>query len=285
MRDAIDAPSHLNLSIFASGSRGNAAVVENVSTGQSLLIDCGLSKSEVFKCCKEYKVDTSKIEAILVTHEHSDHTKGLGVLTRGLARENCFPAVYVSDAVRKASAEITALGETCEMRPYCSGEEFSLAGITVLPFATSHDSVESFGFRFQQDGGNAIGYLTDSGVVTPEAFEALQDCRVLALESNHGELMLQRGTYPRAIRERVSSDQGHLSNEQAVEALEQLLSPQLEAVVAMHVSEKNNTYRLPREMFERTLQENDHPAQVCTSYQRRAVSLRMKDEGVTIVSL
>ena len=135
------------------------------------------------------------------------------------------------------------------------------------PFATSHDAAASFGFRFDEpvprvgeDGApevaaDALGFVTDTGFMTDEASRALAGVRLLALESNHDDRMLREGPYPYPVKQRIASDRGHLSNEQAARALVDLVHEGLEAVVAMHVSQENNTYRLPRETLERALAE------------------------------
>jgi phosphoribosyl 1,2-cyclic phosphodiesterase len=263
----------LRMHVLASGSKGNATIIEDTRTGRSLLVDCGICKRDFFARAEEVGVALSSIEAILITHEHTDHTKGLGVVLRGLAKQDLHPTIYTSAAIMKASAEITSLRESCDMEVFWRDDTLSVAGIETLVFSTSHDASESFGFRFAQGSGDVIGYLTDSGVVTPEAFEALRDCRILALEGNHDKRMLETGPYPYMIKQRVASDRGHLSNAQAADALGRLLSNRLEQVIAMHVSENNNTYRLPVETFEEILARNTHPAQARTAYQHRAISV------------
>lgn len=122
-----------------------------------------------------------------------------------------------------------------------------------FPFATSHDAAASFGFRVEAPDGDALGYITDSGIVTSTAHSALRDVRILALESNHDERMLQSGDYPYVIKQRIASEFGHLSNLQATEELAALITESRaaglrtpEAVVAMHISQNNNDYDLPR---------------------------------------
>ena len=114
--------------------------------------------------------------------------------------------------------------------------------------------------------------MTDNGVVTGAAHEALKDCRILALEANHDPVMLKNGPYPRGLQERVASDFGHLSNSQASDELRALLHPGLEEVICMHVSENNNTYRLPVESLRHAVQQEGHSATVVCAYQQRLVS-------------
>lgn len=279
----------LRLHVLASGSGGNAAVVENVATGRGILIDCGICKRDFFARCQEAGFDPASLDGILITHDHSDHTKGLGVVLRGLARLGVHVPLYTAPAVRDASKPVSGVVQTglAEFVPFAAGSALSLAGCQVHVLRSSHDAAASFGFRVEApdlpgalegaDGPfvpmDVLGYLTDSGVVTPECHEGLGGARILALESNHDPHMLKVGPYPYHIKQRVASDVGHLSNGQARQELESLLHDGLEQVVAMHVSRNNNTYRLPLQVQRSLLQEQCHGAQVSVAYQDRLVSV------------
>ena len=264
--------ARLKLHVLASGSKGNSSVIENAETGACVVVDCGISKRAFMEGCAACGVDVARIEAIFVTHEHSDHTKGLGVLTRGLAKAGVSPTLYASAAVHGASRDIRAIEDAVDVRHFASGDDLSLAGMSVHAFPTLHDAAESFGFRFDC-AGDSVGFMTDTGIVTGEAHEALVGCRVLALESNHDLHMLENGPYPRYLKDRIASEHGHLSNDQSAELLTQLLDNQVECVIGMHVSENNNTYRLPHDAFEETLARHDHPARALVGYQNRPVSV------------
>ena len=122
----------------------------------------------------------------------------------------------------------------------------------VQTFHTSHDVADPVGFRFEC-GGDVLGYCTDTGVLTPQAREALRGCRVLALESNHDIQMLKHGPYPPFLQARILGKGGHLSNDQAAEALPSLICDGTETVVAMHLSEKNNLPSIARKTLEAAL--------------------------------
>ncbi len=264
----------LAVHVLASGSRGNATVVEDTATGAGVLVDCGICKRDFFARCEEAGFDPANLAAVLVTHEHTDHTKGLGVVLRGLAKAGVRPPVYAERAVRAASREVAALGEACDVRAFSAGEALSLAGMQVGAFRTSHDAAASCGFRFEAAGGDAAGLMTDTGTVTGEAHEALLGVRLLAIEANHDPRMLAEGPYPYPVKHRVASDAGHLSNGQAAEELARLLHAGLEQVVAMHISQNNNTYRLPVEALAAALSREGHPAAVRAAYQDMLVSVR-----------
>ena len=261
----------LRLHVIASGSKGNCSVVENRTTGELVVIDCGISKKAFMEGCRECGIDPVHVAGILVTHEHSDHVKGLGVMTRGLARLGVAPALYASAAVHGASMDIRAIENAVDIRHFKSGDDLVIGGVSVHAFATSHDAAESFGFRFDC-GEDSIGFMTDTGVVTGEAAESLCSCRVLAIESNHDMDMLVNGPYPYYLKRRIAGDHGHLSNAQSAELLQTLLCDELEEVVGMHVSQNNNTYRLPVDALAAALSRECHPAQARVGYQARIVS-------------
>ena len=145
----------LRLHVLASGSHGNASVVEDAETGRALLIDCGISKKAFLQRCSEAGFDPLRIEGDLVTHEHTDHTKGLGVVLRGLAKMGAHPQVFADPSVVRASRDIAdALASLdAQARPFDDSSELTLAGIDVFPFLTSHDAVASYGFRFETSSG------------------------------------------------------------------------------------------------------------------------------------
>ena len=270
----------LRLHILASGSGGNAAIVENAATGEGVLIDCGICKRDFFARAEEAGFDLGRLRAVVVTHDHGDHTKGLGVVLRGLAKAGARPAVHASEAVFAASAPlrdaVASVGAAFE--PFGGGDVLEAAGLAVRPFRTSHDAADSYGFRVDEltgasEGCDSLGYMTDTGIVTDKAWEALSGVRLLALESNHDARMLEVGPYPYVIKQRIASARGHLSNDQAREALDNLAHENLRAVAAMHVSQENNTYRLPRETFEAVIAEHGLSTTVSVAFQNRLVTI------------
>ena len=156
------------------------------------------------------------------------------------------------------------------------------AGMRIIPFATSHDAAASFGFRIEDAAdGDAVGYLTDSGIVTAQAHAALRDVRILALESNHDPKMLAAGPYPYVIKQRIASNSGHLSNGQAAAELDALVAESRTAglrlpqtVVAMHVSQNNNDYSLARRTLEAALGDAGCYAETLCGYQARLTTAR-----------
>lgn len=268
-------PRHLALHILASGSRGNAAIIEDVHAGSGVLIDCGISKKRFLSACDEVGFDPLKLQGILITHEHRDHTAGLGVMLRGLAKQGMMLPLYVSGPVATASEFVQEVQrqELVEIRDMRAEDRLTIGGMGVSVFRTSHDAAESFGFRFEA-AGDAVGFATDTGVVTPQAHELLSDVHILGLESNHDPAMLKAGPYPAHTKARIASDAGHLSNEQSAAALESLLCDRLKEVVALHISQNNNDYRLPVRTLQNAIDRNAHTARVQAGFQNRPVSIR-----------
>ncbi len=225
-----EAPS-LRVVVLGSGSGGNAVAVTDGAT--TLLIDCGFSAKETSRRMAMAGLDASRVCAVLVTHEHSDHIRGVDVFAR---RHGC--SVFATRGTRRA-AGLDAIAT--EVRSLTAGEPTRVGSFAVIPFRISHDAAEPVGFRLEADCGERFGIATDTGVLTPEAFEALADVDILGIESNHDLSMLANGPYPQFLKTRIRSDQGHLSNPDAAEALEKLASARLRRVLALHRSSTNNS--------------------------------------------
>lgn len=219
----------MRVCLLASGSKGNAILVESGTT--RLLIDAGLSAREIRARLALINVEVESLTALLVTHEHTDHIRGLGPLVRRLG----LPVYLQTDLARNLSD----VGRIDCVREFIDGEDFTVDDLTIRPFAVAHDSLAPVGFKVSGAEG-AAGIATDLGTVTRLVTECLKDCRVLVVETNHDEVMLRDGPYPWALKQRVSSSHGHLSNRDGSALLQGLLWPGLEAVFLGHLSETNN---------------------------------------------
>lgn len=219
----------LAVCVLASGSKGNAVYISDGTT--AILVDAGFSAIEIKRRLKSRGLNPKEINAILVTHEHSDHIQAVGVLSRQLMLP-----VYVNHKIRN----IAPLAETVhEMRTFQSDSCFQIGNLVVHPFAVSHDAVEPVGFRIGQNG-KRIGLATDLGSVAPAVMQNLKDCHLLIIEANHDPGMLANGPYPWPLKQRIQSPRGHLSNQQSKALLSQLQHRRLQHVIMAHLSEINN---------------------------------------------
>lgn len=260
----------LSLLVLGSGSKGNAAIVADKATGEGILIDAGICKRDLLAFSEQGGFDLANLKGIFITHAHSDHVKNLGVILRALASLGVEVPLFMHHETLAASKELQKAQEVSEIIFFEAQETILVGPLSILTLPTSHDAAVSFGFRIEC-GNDALGFITDTGMVLPDTLEALRNVRILGLESNHDEAMLQNGTYPRILKERVGSDKGHLSNTQAAEVFEELLSDRLESVVALHISENNNTYRLPVETLREVAWQRGVQVSVTCAYQHRPV--------------
>lgn len=230
----------MRLTVLASGSSGNAVVVE--AGGSAILIDCGVSCRQVERRMRAAGHDPDALSAVFLTHEHTDHVQGLEVFLRR------HPTPLAATAGTAAACN----GRFTEVQVLQSGREVTIGPLAVRPFAVSHDAREPVGFVVEH-AGRRVGLLTDSGVATALAVERLAGCEALLLEANHDLDMLRIGPYPWPLKQRIASRTGHLSNEQAQALLERLTHPRLQVVVGMHLSRQNNSPELVRRELARPL--------------------------------
>jgi len=223
----------MRCTILASGSKGNCTVVEG-KTG-TILIDAGLSAKECLLRMERAGIEPGRIDALLVTHEHGDHTRGIDVLARKLAVPVHATEGTLADFLhhRRTSAK-PLLHHTCRDR-----ELFRVGDFCIEPFATSHDAAEPCGFIIR-DGDIRFGYCTDTGIITPHVHSLLRQCDGIVLESNHCPEMLQNGPYPESLKRRIRSKRGHLSNPAAAACLRDF-GKDVPRVILAHLSEMNNT--------------------------------------------
>ena len=213
---------------IASGSSGNAALVSR--GGTHILLDAGVSARRVSAALAELGLSPQDLSAICITHSHSDHISGLATMVKRWD----VPIYATAPCGRQLSCRIAGL--EAKLRSIGPGDSFPLGEITATAFPTSHDAPGSCGFRF--DG---VGVLTDSGYVTEEARETLSGVSLLLLEANHDIDLLRSGPYPYYLKERILSDQGHLSNESAAVFAAEMARRGTGEFVLAHLSAENNT--------------------------------------------
>lgn len=233
--------SRLHLHILGSGSKGNCALIEGPQG--LIMVDDGLCRRETLKRMAELGLSTDNVSALLITHEHSDHIKGLDVWCK-----HWHGPLFASRGTLSNKENLSHL----PVEEFDPGDTLSIAGIRVQTYSTSHDVINPVGFRFDALD-DSIGFATDTGELSSQAMNTLKDCRVLALESNHDVTMLREGEYPRFLQERILSARGHLSNGQAAEAARELVTDRTEQLIAMHISQDNNRPSLTVKSYAKAL--------------------------------
>ncbi len=220
----------MKFSVLGSGSKGNCTLVESGST--RLLIDNGFSGKEIVTRLAGLGLAPEMITALVVTHEHDDHVKGVGVLARRLK----IP-VYANDATHRAAEH--KVGNLPLRREFGAGEPFVIDNLRIHPFSVSHDTADPVGFVVS-DGERSLGYCTDTGKITQLIKHHLQSCQALVLEANHDIQMLKEGPYPLPLKQRVLGNRGHLANNDSLDFSVQLAKGSLRILVLAHLSEINN---------------------------------------------
>jgi len=214
---------------LGSGSKGNATLVRAGDT--LVMIDCGFSLRETVQRMARLQVEPGQLDAILVTHEHSDHSSGVAALSRKFR----IP-VYLTHGTSKTGR----CDGSHDLRRFNCEDEFDIGSLSIKAVAVPHDAAEPCQYRLSW-GGYALGILTDLGSITPHVIDNFRTCHSLLLEFNHDLPMLLEGPYPPHLKQRVGGDWGHLSNIQAADLLRQINGTRLRHLVVAHISEKNNS--------------------------------------------
>ncbi len=221
----------MKVAVLASGSSGNAIWVSSGST--AVLIDAGVSGRRISQAAEGLGLDTAQLSAVLVTHEHSDHVSGLGPVTRKFDVPACATAGTHAAIDRR-------LGKCPGRTIVEAGTDFEIGDFLVSPFAVSHDCAEPVGYSLS-DGRTVVAVATDLGVVSHPVRHRIGRADCVVLEFNHDERMLLDGGYPWFLKQRIMSNEGHLSNEAAARELVSLADCPMSTLVLAHLSRENNT--------------------------------------------
>lgn len=227
----------MKFSSLGSGSSGNGTLIQ--SDELLLLVDCGFSLRETEKRLQRLGVFAHQIDAILVTHEHADHIRGVSAL----ARKFNLP-VYMT----AGTARSRAVGDIQSLHIIHNYTPFMMRGLKVIPVAVPHDATEPAQYIFEKNK-RRLGLLTDLGNVSSYVERQYTGCHALIIEANHDPSMLASGPYPPSIKQRVGGPWGHLSNQQASEFLKRTDKSRLQCLVVAHISRKNNSIQLAQQAF------------------------------------
>lgn len=224
----------MRLVSIASGSSGNAIYVGTEET--HILVDAGISAKRIEEGLNSIGIKGSDLDAVLLTHEHSDHVKGLGVLARRYGLK-----IYGTDGTLRAVRDMNCLGEYPDelLRRVSADTEFPVGDMVMRPFRIDHDAAEPVAYRIRS-GNKCTAVATDMGHFTDCIVENLSGLDTLLLESNHDVRMLETGPYPYYLKRRILSDQGHLSNDDAGRLISRILHDGLKQILLGHLSKENN---------------------------------------------
>lgn len=243
----------MELCSLASGSSGNCIYVG--TDDHHILIDAGISKKKIENGLNEIGLKADEMDAILITHEHYDHVKGLGVMARryGLpmyATQGTIDAIQRADRIGKVDDSL--------YHPISRDMEFTIGDMSIRPVRTSHDAADPVAYVLRS-GRQSIGVITDLGYYDDYIVDSLQNLDVLLLEANHDVNMLEVGVYPYPLKQRILSDRGHLSNESSGRLLSSVLHDHMKHIVLGHLSKENNYPNLAYQTVSLEVTMGDNP--------------------------
>jgi len=234
--------TYIRICALYSGSGGNAVLIETEKT--RILIDAGKSARTLCRALSSVGVDMADVDAIFITHEHTDHVSALEVLTK----KHRIPIHVTAPSAGRFDGRGCPCLCDCLVRhePYYTAE---VGDLRIRSFRTPHDARMSVGYRIETESGEAIGYATDVGYVTQEIADALVGCEAVVLESNHDVDMLKKGPYPYDLKMRILSRHGHLSNRDSAALAAHLAVHGTRAFMLAHLSEENNEPSLAQDAY------------------------------------
>mgnify|MGYP000860838596 CR=1 FL=1 len=231
----------MKLCSIASGSSGNCIYVGSDNT--NLLVDAGISAKRIENGLNGIDIQPDTIQGILITHEHSDHISGLGILVRKYQMP-----VYTTYETACAIRRIKSLGDLPEesFRYIKPNEGFQINDISIEPFSTSHDAVNPVCYTMRSEG-HKVGIATDLGKYDDYIISNLTDSELLLVEANHDVNMLMAGRYPYYLKQRILGERGHLSNDTSADLISKLMNGKLQHILLAHLSKENNYEELAYE--------------------------------------
>jgi phosphoribosyl 1,2-cyclic phosphodiesterase len=238
----------MRVTILASGSSGNVVLLQTAET--SVLIDIGLTAKRINGHLTTHGVEANSLAGVLLTHEHGDHTKGLRVFCAN-SSVPVFTNPLTADSLKRS-------GVVANWNLFASGAEFQIGDLRVLPFSVPHDAADPVGFVFRHEE-SSFAVLTDLGYATKQVVNCVQGVSALLIETNHDETMLQNDTKrPWAVKQRILSRHGHLSNVAAADIVANVATTQLRHVLLGHISEDCNSSTLATQAVRTRLDADGH---------------------------
>ncbi len=240
----------MKLCSIASGSSGNCIYVG--STYTHILIDAGVSCKRMEEGIKQIGLSPEHIEAILITHEHVDHVRGISVFIKKNRTQ-----IYGTKETLQALCQASGNGNIPEdlLHAIKPDEMFRINDLTINPFSLPHDARNPVGYTVEADG-HKIGMATDLGMYDSYILSKLVDSEILYIEANHDVNMLMVGGYPYSLKQRIAGSKGHLSNESSAELIKELLHENMKHILLAHMSKENNYAELAYETVKQIVKEN-----------------------------
>jgi phosphoribosyl 1,2-cyclic phosphodiesterase len=229
----------LFISSINSGSNGNCYYVGNAN--EAVLVDAGISCKEIEKRMERTGLTMSSVKALFVSHEHSDHIRGIEVL----AKKYHLPVYLTSKTFRNSGLNL----DGTLLRFFNFNDEISVGEMVVKPFSKIHDAIDPCSFMVSGNGVN-VGVITDIGVACDNVKEIFNQCHAVFLEANYDEKMLEQGRYPWHLKKRIRGGQGHISNDQALELFKNYRHEFLSHLILSHLSKENNDPALAKALFD-----------------------------------
>ncbi len=232
---------------FLSGSSGNCTFITNDET--SVLVDCGATAKYITQCLARIGVEPGRIDAVLVTHEHRDHTSGVGVFSR-----KYHVPVFATEGTWRGMERITGVISDSYRQNLAAEKELKIGNLSVLPFHIPHDANHPVGFRFCSEA-EIFTIATDLGHISDELVEYLTGSDSMIIEANHDLQMLRTGRYPYPLKRRILSDRGHLSNDSCGRLCAMLAKTGTKSFWLGHLSKENNVPTLAYETVKSILKQ------------------------------
>lgn len=228
----------LYISSLNSGSNANCYYAGNDT--EAVLIDAGLSCRETERRMKQLGLSMEKVKAIFVSHEHADHISGVP----GLSKKFRLPVYITPSTLRSSNIPL----DPDLVFSFAHNKPVRIGALSILPFRKHHDGIDPHSFTISYNGAH-IGVITDIGFACKQVIKQFSRCQAVFLESNYCDDMLQNGSYPYHLKKRISGDEGHLSNAQALELFLHYRSPELKLLILSHLSKNNNKPELVSDLF------------------------------------
>jgi phosphoribosyl 1,2-cyclic phosphodiesterase len=238
-------------SILASGSTGNSFYLETAQ--KRILVDAGLTGKKITSLLAEIDRKPEDLDAILVTHEHSDHIKGVGVLARKYNLD-----VYANENTWKIMDERNMIGklDVAQKHVFERGKTLTFGDVDIESFGVSHDAIDPQFYRFMKDDKSFV-MLTDTGYVSDRMAGLIENADGYLIESNHDIEILRSGAYPWSLKQRILSDKGHLSNEDGAQTMIRTIGNRTKKIYLGHLSKENNIKELAHMTMENNLAKAD----------------------------